>query len=153
MEGRVALAVAMLVALAGVACGGEQASSDEQPSESESQPAAEVQVEVPTPPGGPGGERDSIDVSDEELRSFVRAQLRYGRARTRIQARMDSAGSREQTRQLREELNQEMAEIVREEGLERDRFVEILRALPHSDDLQRRYAAVRQQLSDRIGRP
>jgi len=131
MKRSAAMGTAILLALGGLACGGEDA-ADGQRSADRPQPRAQQQGQ-------------QTDVTDEELRAFVGATGRLQEVAERAQSDLQAAEGREETRQVRDDFLETQAEIVQEAGLDKARYSEIRAAIETDPDLQQRFLEIQQE--------
>lgn len=128
-----AVSAALVLGLVAAACGGDQGAG---------QQGAETATEQAEQSGA------QVQVSDAELRSFVRASMELEDFRSEMQTRMSEAADQEEGRKVRQELMQERDSIVRAAGLDgTERYNSIMKAVKASDRVQERYTSIRQQMA------
>lgn len=88
-----------------------------------------------------------IQVSDSELKSFVKASVQLENFRSEMQQRMSEAANQEEGRKVRQKLLRERDSIIRAAGLEgTERYNAIMKAVKNSEQLRKRYTALRKQM-------
>lgn len=124
-------AVAVLLAVGLLACGGGE-TADQQRSQGQPQSGAEQR-------------QQQVDVSDEELRAFAEATRKLQDVAEQAQGDMKEAGDQQERQQVRDDFLERQAEIVREAGLDTARYTEIRQAVERSSDLRQRLLEIQQQ--------
>lgn len=132
MKRHAAMGTAVLLALGTLACGGEE-TPDQQSSQDQQPPAAEQQ------------QQEQIDVSDEELQAFAEATDQLQNVAEQARTDMQEAEGQQEAQEVREDFQQEQAEIVQEAGLDTARYTEIRNAIETNPDLRNRFLEIRQQ--------
>lgn len=126
------VAAALALGIAISACGGGDQGGQQQAQTTTKQSQS----------GGP-----QIDVSDTELESFVEASMQLEAFRSEMQQRMSEAENQEEGRKVRQTLMQERDSIIRAAGLDgTQRYNAIMKAIKSSEQIRKRYTAVREQM-------
>lgn len=137
-----ALALAALLPLALACDSGDQEAEDA--ASQRGQPPAGQQQQPP-----PGQQQaPEIEVGEQELRSFTEAQVEIESLRGEYQTRLQEAGGQEEARQIEQEANEEMVQVVEDQGLDVQRYTQIARAIDSDPELRQRFMELRQELAE-----
>lgn len=80
--------------------------------------------------------QETPQIAEQELRSYARAYLQIADVRAQLQQKVTQASGEEEKSAVRQEANQQMATILREEGISVQRYREITSVL-NADPQQR----------------
>jgi len=90
------------------------------------------------------------DVTDDDLRNFIRTVDEIGELQTDLRQRMLDTSDAEGQQRLQQEMNQRMTETAEQNGLEIDQYSQIAQALNEDSQLFERYRTIREQMITEI---
>lgn len=138
MRRLLAIGVSLVFAAGAAACGG----GDDTAQQQQQQPDATGQQ-----PGATGQQQTAepqVDVSDDELVSFVQVSMALEEFQAEMRSRMSEASGQEEGMKVREQLMQERDSIIAASDLEGPaRYQELMKAVKMSETLQKRYTSLR----------
>lgn len=131
MRRLLAIGVSLVFATGAAACGG----GDDTAQQQQQQPGATGQQQTSGP---------QVDVSDQELVSFIQVSIALEEFQAEMQSRMSQASGQEEGMKVRKKLMQERDSIISASDLEGPaRYQEIMKAVKMSETLQKRYTSLR----------
>ncbi len=132
MKRLLAIGVSIVFAIGTAACGGGDDAGQQQSAATGQKAAA----------SGPG-----VEVSDSDLRSFIRASLELESFREQMRSRMQEASGQEEGQKVRKQLMQERDSIIEAAGLsDRARYDTIMEAIKSNERLRKRYQSFRDSM-------
>lgn len=132
-----AVSLALLLPLA-MACGSDDGQQTEETAAAEQQqPAA----------GQQPGQQVDIEVSEDEMETFVEVQMELADVRQEVQGEMQAAEGQEEAQALADEANEEMAALIEDAGMDIERYDQVASAIQADPELQERFLEVRDRLT------
>jgi hypothetical protein len=132
-----AVSLALLLPLA-MACGSDDSQqTEEETAAAEQQPAT----------GQQPGQQTDIEVSEEEMETFVEVQMQLADVREEVQGEMQAAEGQEEAQALADEANEEMAGLIEDAGMDIERYDQVASAIQADPELQQRFLEVRNRLT------
>lgn len=131
-----AVSLALLLPLA-MACGPDDGQQTDETAAAEQQPAA----------GQQPGQQADIEVSEEEMETFVEVQMELADVREEVQSEMQAAEGQEEAQALADEANEEMAGLIEDAGMDVERYDQVASAIQADPELQQRFLEVRDRLT------
>ena len=112
--------------------------------------ALEAQTSQPAPQTAPAA-LTSSDVSDKELKNFVSAFIEVQEIRSEFQAKMASADDAQAAQQMQQEANAAMAEEVKANDLDIQRFNLVARSIGNDSELNARFQEAHKDHQSKAG--